>query len=74
MRVESYAQSRPQEGRIQTQNQDAYVIGRVPVPCVGLCDGAGNAQSVAKRTLGLLEAHLKEAALGQLLSDETWRR
>jgi hypothetical protein len=42
MRVESYAQSRPQEGRVQTQNQDAHVIGRVPLPYVALCDGAGN--------------------------------
>ncbi|HYN02996.1 MAG TPA: hypothetical protein VE359_11160, partial [Vicinamibacteria bacterium] len=74
MRVECFGQSRPQDGRQQTQNQDAFVIGRQPVPWIGLCDGAGNAQSVAKRALGLVETWMREAALVDFLSDETWRR
>ena len=74
MRAECFGQSRPQEGRQQTLNQDAFLIGRQPAPWMALCDGAGNARSVAKRALGLLEIRLGEAPLGQLLRDETWVR
>jgi serine/threonine protein phosphatase PrpC len=74
MRAECFGQSRPQEGRQQTLNQDAFLIGRQPVPWMALCDGGGNAQSVAKRALGLLETRMGEATLGQLLRDETWVR
>jgi len=74
MRAECFGQSRPQDGRQQTLNQDAFVIGRSPVPWMALCDGAGNAQSVGKRALGLLELRIAEASLGQLLSDESWMR
>ena len=74
MRVETYGQSRPQEGRQHTQNQDAYAIGQVPIPYVALCDGAGNAQGVAKRALSLLQTFLKEATLGEVLREETWIR
>jgi len=74
MRTECFGQSRPQEGRQQTLNQDAFVIGRQPVPWMALCDGAGNAQSVARRALGLLEMRLQETPLGHLLRDDTWLR
>ena len=74
MRAECFGQSRPQEGRQQTLNQDAFVVGRQPVPWMALCDGAGNAQSVARRALGLLELRLQEAPLGHLLRDDTWLR
>lgn len=74
MRVETYGQSRPQEGRQHTQNQDAYAIGQVPVPYIALCDGAGNAQGVAKRALSLLQTFLREATLGEVLREETWIR
>jgi serine/threonine protein phosphatase PrpC len=72
--AECFGQSRPQEGRQQVLNQDAFVIGRQPVPWMALCDGAGNAQSVAKRALGLLEIRMGEVPLGQLLREETWVR
>lgn len=74
MRVEIFGQSRPQEGRQQTQNQDAYAIGHRPVPWAALCDGAGNAQTIAKRALGLLEAFFREASLGQMLQADVWLR
>jgi serine/threonine protein phosphatase PrpC len=74
VRAECFGQSRPQEGRQQTQNQDAFVIGRQPIPWMALCDGAGNAQSVAKRALGLLEARMGEVPLARLLRDDTWVR
>ena len=53
MKPECYAASRPQEGR--SANEDAFLIGRGAVPCVALCDGAGNAQRAAKRVLTLFE-------------------
>ena len=74
MRAECFGESRPQDGRQQTLNQDAFVIGRQPVAWMALCDGAGNAQSVAKRVLGLLEMRMREVSLGQLLREETWSR
>ena len=74
MRAECFGQSRAQDGRQQTLNQDAFVIGQVAVAWMALCDGAGNAQSVGKRALGLLEMRLAEASLGQLLADEAWVR
>lgn len=74
MRVECFGQSRPQEGRQHTQNQDAFLIGRQPVPWIGLCDGAGNAQSVAKRALSLLETWMRETPLDDFWRDETWLR
>ena len=74
VRAECFGQSRPQEGRQQTQNQDAFVIGRQPVPWMALCDGAGNAQSVGRRALGLLETWTREAKSEDFLRDETWLR
>jgi len=71
VRVECFGQSRAQDGRQQSLNQDAFVIGRGPVAWMGLCDGAGNAQSVAKRALALLESRVREAPLAQVLRPET---
>ena len=72
LRVECFGQTRPQDGRQHTQNQDAYVIGRSPVPWAALLDGAGNAQTVAKRAAGLLERWFQEVSLGQILREESW--
>ncbi len=65
---------RPQEEHQQTLNQDAFLIGRSPVPWIALCDGAGNAQSVARRALVLLKARIDETPLAELLRDDTWLR
>lgn len=73
MRTECYGGTRPQDGRQASQNQDAFVIGRSPVPWVALCDGAGNAQFVAKRALALLQSRLEEVPAAQLTRDEAWR-
>ncbi len=72
MRFESFGQTRPQEGRQHTENQDAYVIGRCPVPWAAVLDGAGNAQTVAKRAAALLEHWFRETSLAQLLREEAW--
>jgi serine/threonine protein phosphatase PrpC len=74
VRIECFGQSQAQDGRSQTLNQDAFVIGHQPVPWAAVSDGAGNAQSTARRALGLLETWMRDVSLGQLLRDETWRR
>ena len=48
------------------------MIAWKPVAWMALSDGAGNAQSVAKRALGLLETWMGDASLAHLLRDETW--
>jgi len=65
MRVECYGQTRPQEGRQVTQNQDGHVIGRAPFSWAAVFDGAGNAQTVARRAASLLETWLAEALSGR---------
>jgi serine/threonine protein phosphatase PrpC len=72
MRHECFGQSRPQDGRQHTQNRDAYLIGRSPVPWAAILDGAGNAEAVAKRAAALLEHWFRETSLGQLLRDDAW--
>ena len=74
MHVECCGQTRAQDGRLQTQNQDAFSIGRTPVPWAAVCDGAGNAQSAAKRALSLLESWFRDTSLAQLMRRETWTR
>lgn len=72
MRVECFGQTRPQDGRQHTENQDAYVLGHSPVPWAGLMDGAGNARTAARRAGVLLEGWFRKASLAQVLRDEAW--
>jgi serine/threonine protein phosphatase PrpC len=72
MRVECYGQSAPQDGR--TRNEDAFVILRGPVLVAAICDGAGNAEQAAKRSLRLFSQFARAAAPDQLLRAETWVR
>jgi len=74
VRIECFGQTRVQDGRQHTQNQDAFSIGHGPVPWAALCDGAGNAQAVARRALGLLENWFRETTLAQLMRSQTWER
>jgi serine/threonine protein phosphatase PrpC len=70
VRIECYGASRPQTGR--TINEDAFVVGHGAIPYAALCDGAGNAEQVAKRVLCLFEAHFREATPDQIQSADTW--
>ena len=70
MRPECYAASRPQEGR--STNEDAFLIGRGPIPCVALCDGAGNAQRAAKRVLTLFEKLFQDSTPEQIVDEQAW--
>lgn len=72
MRVECYGQSAPQDGR--TRNEDAFVILRGPVLVAAVCDGAGNAEQAAKRSLRLFSQFARAAAPDQFLRAETWVR
>jgi len=47
--IECYGGSRPQVER--SMNEDAFVIGRDPLPYAAVCDGAGNAQQAAHRVV-----------------------
>ena len=70
-RVDCYAATRPQEGH--AANEDAFLIGRGPIPCAALCDGAGNAQLAAKRVLALFEKLVGEATPTEVRNPATWR-
>jgi len=72
MRVECFAATRPQQGR--TQNEDAFLIGRGERPFAVLCDGAGNAERVAKRVLALFEKLLGETTPEQITEADTWAK
>ena len=74
MRVECYGATLPQDGRQRTENQDAFTIVRVPVVTAVVCDGAGNAQLVARRVTGLFERWIGETTLGQVLAADPWSR
>jgi hypothetical protein len=70
VRPECYAASRAQEGR--SANEDAFLVGRGPIPCVALCDGAGNAQRAAKRVLTLFEKLFQDSTPEQIADERVW--
>jgi serine/threonine protein phosphatase PrpC len=70
MRVESFGESRPQQGR--ADNEDAFLIGHDDPPFAALCDGAGNAQRAAKRVLLLFGALYKKATSQRIADNGTW--
>ena len=72
IRIECFAATRPQQGRIL--NEDAFLIGRGERPFAALCDGAGNAGQTAGRVLRLFEKMLNESTPEQITAAETWTR
>jgi len=68
--MEIYGNSRTQDGR--TRNDDAFLIGRGPVPYAALCDGSGNAGQVAKRALKILEGLVSQATVEDFQLFPTW--
>jgi hypothetical protein len=46
---EIYGLSKAQEGK--KANEDSFIILRGEIPIVSVCDGAGNAEQVAKKVL-----------------------
>jgi serine/threonine protein phosphatase PrpC len=72
IRIECFAATRPQQGRIF--NEDAFLIGRGERPFAALCDGAGNAEQTAGRVLRLFEKMLNESIPELITAAETWTR
>ena len=70
--VECYGASRPQQGR--TANEDAFWIGRDPVPVAVVCDGAGNAQQAAQRAITFFQKLWACATPDQIRAADTWAK
>lgn len=70
MKVECYSATRTQLGK--TSNEDAFLIGRGPIPYAVLCDGAGNAQQSAKKVCSLFQKLISEPA--EIKDSTTWQR
>lgn len=70
MKVECYASSLKQNGH--STNEDAFLVIREPVPVAVVCDGAGNAEQAARKTLKLFQLWLRDASSEQILMPETW--
>jgi hypothetical protein len=56
--IEIYGATRPQIDR--NTNEDAFVIGREPVPHAALCDAAGSAQQEAHHVVRFFERMIKD--------------
>jgi serine/threonine protein phosphatase PrpC len=67
--IECYDGSRPQAER--STNEDAFVIGRDPVPYAAVCDGAGNAQQAAHHVVRFFERMIKDPQ-AQVADPATW--
>lgn len=70
MQMECYSATRTQVGK--TSNEDAFLIGRGPIPYIVLCDGAGNAQQSAKKVCSLFQKLISEPA--EIEDSATWQR
>ncbi len=70
LKVECYSSSLKQNGH--SANEDAFIIIREPVPVAAVCDGAGNAEQAARKTLKLFQLWLRDASSTQILAPETW--
>ncbi|MBI5492726.1 MAG: SpoIIE family protein phosphatase, partial [Deltaproteobacteria bacterium] len=47
---------------------------REPVPVAVVCDGAGNAEQTARKTLKLFQLWIHDASSEQILTPETWTK
>jgi len=56
--IECYGGSRPRDER--SRNDDAFVIGRDPMPYAALCDGAGSGQQGAHHVIRFFERMIKD--------------
>ena len=67
--IECYGGSHHQVDR--STNEDAFVIGRDPVPYAAVCDGAGNALQAAHRVIRFFERMIKDPQ-AQVADPEAW--
>jgi len=69
---EIYGLSKAQEG--EKANEDSFIILRGQNPIVAVCDGAGNAEQVAKKVLRSFQALIQNAKPEELLVFPSWRK
>jgi serine/threonine protein phosphatase PrpC len=75
MKWEIFAASRPQNGH--TQNEDDFLVGRGVYPVAAIADGAGAANSAARKALALFSKFHGDAEKTcpmDLLTAETWQK
>lgn len=72
MRVECFAATRPQQGRADKDNEDAFLVSLEDLPFAALCDGVGHPQRVAKKILQTFQCSCR-ASTSRLIADlSTW--
>ncbi|MBM4307416.1 MAG: protein phosphatase 2C family protein [Deltaproteobacteria bacterium] len=69
---EIYGLSKVQEGK--KANEDSFVILRGEIPIVAVCDGAGDAEQVAKKVLRSFQALIQNAKPEELLVFPSWKK
>jgi serine/threonine protein phosphatase PrpC len=69
---EIYGLSRVQDGK--KANEDAFVILRGDYPIISVCDGAGNAEQVARRALRSFQALVQNANPEELQVFPSWEK
>jgi serine/threonine protein phosphatase PrpC len=74
MKWEIFAASRPQSGR--SQNEDDFFVGRGVYPVAAIADGAGAANSAARKALAMFSkfhSDTEKSCPMDLLTAETWQ-
>ena len=72
MRVECFAATRPQQGRAEKDNEDAFLISLEDPPIAALCDGVGHPQRVAKKVLQSFQRLCRAATQHHIVDPATW--
>lgn len=70
-KCECYGLSKPQDGR--KHNEDAFLLLRGTHPIVALCDGAGDAEQVAKKALNIFRTLVQNASGEELIDAARWQ-
>lgn len=69
--IDCYGATRIQAGN--RTNEDAFVIGREPIPYAAVFDGAGNAEQAAHRAARFFKTLIKDQ-LAKVVELDTWAR
>lgn len=72
MRLECFAASRPQQGRAEKDNEDAFLISLEDPPFAALCDGVGHPQRVAKKVLQSFQRLCRASTQHHIADPATW--
>ncbi|HKS83528.1 MAG TPA: PP2C family serine/threonine-protein phosphatase [Candidatus Acidoferrales bacterium] len=72
MRLECFAASRPQQGRAEKDNEDAFLISLEDPAFAALCDGVGNPHRVAKKVLQAFQKLCRASTQHHIADPSTW--